>query len=252
MTKFTEWCDETETSVSSHKLHWLNADKAKLAHATVVVARAVPDYYAAPSRIAELLDKLGKPAVAKYVAEKLPTTKSIRSGDLAEILCNAYVLEATAFTRGIKRLRWKDHRNMSMRGEDVLAFKFDTSGKLNVLKAEVKSRAAMSASVIGEARKALSANSELPSPHAVSFVADRLGETGDFALKDALDTAQLRDGFSPSQVTHMIFTFSGNDSSTLLRNNLTAYAGEASQHYVGLRVQTHQNFIKDVFDSVEK
>ena len=110
----------------------------------------------------------------------------------------------------------------------------------------------MSASVIGEARKALSGNAELPSPHAVSFVADRLGETGDLALKDALDTAQLRDGFGPSQVTHMIFTFSGNDSSTLLKNNLTAYAGEASQHYVGLRVQTHQNFIKDVFDSVDK
>lgn len=140
MTKFTEWCDEIETSVSSHRLHQLTAKPAKLAHATTVIAGTLPQYYAAPSRIADLLNKLGKPAAAKYVAEKLPTTKSIRSGDLAEILCNAYVLEATAFTQGIKRLRWKDHRNMSMRGEDVLAFSFDAKGKLYILKAEVKSR----------------------------------------------------------------------------------------------------------------
>lgn len=252
MIKFTEWCDEIETSVPLRKLHRLTANPAKLAHATAGIAGTLPEYYAAPSRIADLLKKLGKPAVAKYVAEKLPTTKSIKSGDLAEILCNAYVLESTTFTRGIKRLRWKDHRNMSMRGEDVLAFRFDAKGRLYVLKAEVKSRAAMSTTVIGEARKALSANAELPSPHAISFVADRLSEAGDLALKDALDNVQLKVGFDTSQVTHMLFTFSGNDSSELLDTNLTAYSGKVSQHFVGLRVPTHQNFIKDVFESVGK
>ena len=44
------------------------------------------------------------------------------------------------FNLGIKRLRWKDHRNMSMRGEDVLAFNLDPKGgRLKILKAEVKS-----------------------------------------------------------------------------------------------------------------
>lgn len=252
MTKYTEWCDEIETSVSSHRLHQLTAKPAKLTHATAVIARELPGYYAAPSRIADLLNKLGKPAAAKYVAEKLPTTKSIRSGDLAEILCNAYVLEATAFTQGIKRLRWKDHRNMSMRGEDVLAFSFDAKGKLYVLKAEVKSRVAMSTTVISEARKSLSANNELPSPHAISFVADRLNEIGDLALKDALDSVQLKAGFDTSQVTHMLFTFSENDPSKLLEASLAAYSGTSSQHFVSLRVQTHQTFIKDVFESVGK
>jgi len=253
MTSFSKWCAEDESKMSNNTVTVLSADPGKLDHAKKLVAAAVPDFYTNPSRVAELLQKLKKPGAAKYVAEKLPLTKSIRSGDLGEILCNAYVLERTSFTRGIRRLRWKDHREMSMRGEDVLAFTFDAKGRLKILKAEVKSRAAMSSTVIGTARKALSAFSGLPAPHALSFVADRLKESGgDVALADAIDLALLDVGIRPAQVTHMLFTFSANDPSNLLKDNLTKYAGTVKQNYVGLRVKTHQEFIKDVFELVGK
>jgi hypothetical protein len=127
-----EWCNETEEVVSTHKLRRLSADPAKHAQVVDTLAEAVPDYYADPGRIAQLLKKLGKDAAANYIEQKLPTQVTIRSGDLGEILCTAYVHEATPFNLGIKRLRWKDHRNMSMRGEDVLAFRL--SGKSGSLK----------------------------------------------------------------------------------------------------------------------
>lgn len=252
MTKFKEWCDETETSVSTHTLRLLAADPAKQTHAIQVIANAVPGYYAAHSRIAGIFNKLGKPGVAKYLEEKLPTLPTIKSGDLGEILCNSYVIEATTFKLGIMRLRWKDHRNMSMRGEDVLAFSLSPKGALKILKAEVKSRASMTTKVIEEAREALSGYMELPSPHAISFVADRLDETGNKSLRDALDKAQLKDGIKVSQVTHMLFTFSGSNPSNLLKTNLSAYAGAVPQQYVALQVKTHQAFIKAVFDEVNK
>jgi hypothetical protein len=252
MTRFSEWCTESETTVAAHKLRLLTADPAKQVHAVQVVAKAVPDYYAATSRIAALLARLGRVEAAKYVAGKLPTSPTIKSGDLGEILCNAYVSEATPFKLGIKRLRWKDHREMSMRGEDVLAFSLGPKGTgLQILKAEVKSRSAMPTAVIEAARIALSANGELPSAHAVSFVADRLDEAGEKALKDALDDAQLKDGIRVSQVTHMLFTFSGSNPSNLLKTNLTAYTGLVPQHYIALQVKAHQAFIKAVFSSVE-
>ncbi|EBK7613995.1 DUF1837 domain-containing protein [Salmonella enterica] len=230
---------------------FLNA--ATQTQAVNAIAKAIPDYYTDPQRVASLLKKLGKPAAAAHVEQKLPTKISIRSGDLGEILCNAYVLEATSFSLGIKRLRWKDHRNMSMRGEDVLAFELGPkNNRLKILKAEVKSRAAMSTAVIGDARVALSANSELPSPHALAFVADRSHQTGDTILGDALDKAQLEDGIRPSQVSHMLFTFSGNNPVKLLKTNLQAYSGSVPQHYVGLHVQGHQDFIKAVFAAVSK
>lgn len=253
MSNFREWCDETETSVSTHKLCLLAADPAKQPHAVKVIANAVPEYYASPKRISALLMKLGKPAVAKFIEEKLPTSPSIKSGDLGEILCNAYVIEATTFKLGIKRLRWKDHRNMSMRGEDVLAFSLGPKeGALKILKAEVKSGASMTTHVIEKAREALSGYNELPSPHAISFVADRLDEAGDEALRDALDNAQLKDGLNVAQVTHMLFTFSGSNPSNLLKKNLLSYTGAVPQQYVALQVNTHQAFIKDVFNAVGK
>lgn len=253
MTKFKEWCVESGIPVPNHELRLITAEPASYGHAVNVVADIIPNYYAAPKRIADILKKFGKTAAAAFVEQKMPTTTAIKSGDLGEILCLAYVIESSPYKYGIKRLRWKDHRNMSMRGEDILAFSLDPKGQnLKVLKGEVKSRATMTTKVIEEARASLSSNQGLPSPHATSFLADRLYEAGEQALCDALDTALLKVGLDASQVTHMLFTFSGNDPSALLKKNLNGYAGTVPQVYVALHVSQHQVFIKDVFDAVDK
>lgn len=253
MINLAKWCAESEETLAEHKLRQMAVNAATQTQAADAIAKAIPDYYTDPQRVASLLKKLGKPAAAAHVEQKLPTQPSIRSGDLGEILCNAYVHEATPFNLGIKRLRWKDHRNMSMRGEDVLAFALGPkSSSLKILKAEVKSRAAMGTTVIDEARAALSANNELPSPHALAFVADRLHQIGDTGLGDALDKAQLKDGIRPSQVSHMLFAFSGNNPVKLLKTNLQAYSGSVPQYYVGVYVQGHQDFIRAVFAAVGK
>lgn len=250
---FAKWCVASEEPIQKHKLHGLGIAAGKQAQAISSISSAVPSYYTDPKRIADLLKKLGKPAAAAHVEQKLPTQVSIRSGDLGEILCNAYVYAATPFNLGIRRLRWKDHRNMSMRGEDVLAFNLNPKGGgLKILKAEVKSRAGMRTAVIDEARAALCANSGLPSPHALAFVADRSNEAGDTVLGDALDKALLKDGIHASQVSHMLFTFSGNDPLNLLKINLQSYAGPVPQQYVGLWVEGHQDFIKAVFAAIGK
>jgi hypothetical protein len=253
MINLSKWCVESEEALAKHKLRQMAFDAATRTRAANAIAKAIPDYYTDPQRVASLLKKLGKLHAAAYVEQKLPTRLPIRSGDLGEILCNAYVHEATPFSLGIKRLRWKDHRDMSMRGEDVLAFDLRSkNSSLQILKAEVKSRDGMSTAVINEARDALSANNELPSPHALAFVADRLHETGNDILGDALDKAQLKDGIRPSQVSHMLFTFSGNNPVKLLKTNLQAYAGSVPQHYVCLHVRGHQDFIRAVFAAVGK
>lgn len=252
MINLKNYCSDIEEVISNHKLRGMAFNEATKAAAVSAIAKAVPGYYTDPGRVASLLNKLGKAAAAKYVEQKLPSLKSIRSGDLGEILCNSYVLETTTFKLGIKRLRWKDHRNMSMRGEDVLAFDIQPKKNLKVLKVEVKSRAALSTSVIDQARTALSASNDLPSPHALAFVADRAHEMGDVILGNALDNAQLNNGIRPSQVSHMLFTFSGNNPVNLLKANLMKYTGSVSQHYVGLQVKDHQAFISTIFAAVVK
>jgi hypothetical protein len=245
---FAGWCSEAEHDVGDHQLAILTGVAANLVIGRDAAAQVVPTHYASEERIAALLDRLGKAASAQFIRDKLPEGKNIRSGDLGEILATEYVGEKTIYSVPIKRLRWKDHRNMSMRGDDLIAVRMPSTGPpIEFMKGETKSRAVLPAVTLTEARVALDKDGGLPSPHALTFVADRLREIGNTDLADAIDDAQLVDGILPTQVCHLLFIFCGNDPENLMRTNLVAYPGGVTQLYVGLRVRTHQTFIKDVY-----
>jgi hypothetical protein len=248
---FSDWCDESEQTVGNHQLCLLTAMAAQLNAGRDAVALAVPTNYASEERIADLLDRLGKPASASFIRQKLPVGPQIRSGDLGEILATEYVAEQAVYAVPIRRLRWKDHRNMAMRGDDLIGVHIPEEGPpLEFLKCETKSRATLPAATLGEARIALDKDGGLPAPHALSFVADRLRETGNVGLANMIDNAQLRDGILPGQVCHLLFVFCGNNPRNLMNINLQGYGGAVSQTYVGLTVAAHQQFIRDVYAKV--
>ena len=249
---FSDWCDVAEEDVGDHNLITLAARAADLEVGCDATALCVASHYASEERMAELLRRLGKSAAAQFIEQKLPESSRIRSGDLGEILATEYISERLVFTVPIKRLRWKDHREMAMRGDDVLAVHLPDDDEIPILflKAESKSRAALQSSVIADARTSLNADGGLPSPHALSFVADRLRELGETELSDIIDDAQLKDGIVANQVCHMLFVLSGNDPTNFLRNELQQYAGTIEQYSVGLQVASHGQFIQDVYDTV--
>ena len=253
MVKLSTWCSKTDEPVKkTHSLQTLNALPPKLTIAIAEVAKIVPSHYASEERLAGILKRLGKNKAAAFITGKLPTSKSIRSGDLGEILATSYVVEMTSYGGVINRLRWKDHRNMAMRGDDVIGIrKGDGVGKVEFLKGEVKSSVALTAAIVAKARKALRKDHSRPSPHALSFMADRLFEIGKKDLVDLIDVAQLKRGIKLRQVSHLVFTFTGNDGTQLLRDDLNAYAGQVRQLAVALIVKDgHQKFIKDVYQRV--
>jgi hypothetical protein len=244
------WCGETVTTVNSHNLIHLEANASTLASAVTSVAAAVPGHYAAPDRIADILRRLGKPAVADYVRTKLPQGPRSRSGDLGEILATSYVNDFTGYQVGVYKLRWSDHREMAMRGDDILGIRLDPTVTVKFLKGEVKSRAALSKKTVDEARTALTSSNGRPTPHALAFVADRLFETGETALAEVIDQFQLKARIDINQLSHMMFMFTGSNPSNLLTANLNAYTGKIPQFAIGLRVSSHQKFIKQVFEKV--
>ena len=89
MINLAKWCVESEETFAKHKLRRMAVNAATQTQAVNAIAKAIPDYYTDPQRVASLLKKLGKPAAAAHVEQKLPTKISIRSGDLGEILCRA-------------------------------------------------------------------------------------------------------------------------------------------------------------------
>lgn len=248
---FTGWCDDKNTAVNGHELRVLTGRLPQLDAARQAAAAHVPAHYAAEEQIARILKRLKKPTAAAFIEGKLPTTKGIRSGDLGEILATEYIAAHTEFSLPVKRLRWKDHRNMSMRGDDVIGMWQDPiSGRLRFLKTEAKSRVSLPALVISEARAALDKDGGLPSAHALSFISSRSMELGNLKLCDAIDDAQLKFGVPPQSVKHLLFTFSGNDPTNHLSTSLNGFVGPIRQAYVGLRVDGHGAFVASVYDLV--
>jgi hypothetical protein len=251
MLDFSTWCEFAEHDVANHHLGVMKGRAQHLAAGRAMIAKLVPDHYASEEHIARALERLGKQAAADFIRGKLPITKNIRSGDLGEILATEYIDAHTDFAVPIKRLRWKDHRNMAMRGDDVIGLDLDAATqRLRFLKAESKSRVSLTAGVVAEAREVLEKDGGLPSPHALSFVSARLLEAGDTGLCDAIDEAQLKHGITADSVTHLLFTFSGNDPADFLEASLEAYAGDIAQSGIGLHVTTHGDFIADIYDQV--
>jgi len=248
---FIEWCDTEESEVAGHALRVLKGRTADLPGARAAVAALVPGHYASEEHIARSLDRLGKNGAADFVRQKLPTSKSMRSGDLGEILATEYIAEWTDYSVPIKRLRWKDHRNMAMRGDDVIGIAQDaTTSRLRFLKTESKSRANFLGAVVTQARAGLDKDNGMPSAHALSFLSERLFEMGNTSLADAIDDEQLRHGISPQSVQHLLFAFSGNSSTEHLAAALLTYTGTISQLSVGLRIESHGDFIGSVYEAV--
>ncbi len=252
MVQFNDWCDSADTPVGNHYVRVMTARPADTATGIQVTARAIPAHYATEERIAAALARLGKVAAAKMVTDLLPQTPQIRSGDLGEIYATEWVDAHSGYRAPIKRLRWKDHRNMAMRGDDVIGMMLDpATQRLRFLKTEAKSRIDLRAQTLEEARTGLNKDGGLPSSHALSFISARLMELGtDAPLVDAIDEALYRNGILPESVKHLLFTFSGNSPQALLTQALQAYPGPIGQWGIGLHVNGHAAFVGAVYDQV--
>ena len=178
MVQFANWCTFADTQVGNHHLCVLTGSTAHIDVGIDATAALVPGHYASEEHIARVLRLLGKPAAAAMIEQKLPTTKAIRSGDLGEILATEWIAANGTYQVPVKRLRWKDHRNMAMRGEDVIGIALDPATlQLSFLKTEAKSRGALTGQVVLQAREGLDKDSGLPPGHAPSFISARAAIT---------------------------------------------------------------------------
>lgn len=251
MVQFNDWRDGADTPLGNHHLHIKTGRAVDRPTGVQLTAAAVPGHYAAEERVARALRRLGKPGAADLVTGLLPQTKQIRSGDLGEIYATEWIDAHSGYRVPIKRLRWKDHRNMAMRGDDVIGMILDqATQRLRFLKTEAKSRASLRAQTLTEARAGLDKDSGRPSSHALSFISARLLELANEPLADAIDDALVRHGIPSASVQHLLFTFSGNSPQALLTQSLQAYPGQINQWGVGLHVDGHAAFVGAVYDRV--
>jgi hypothetical protein len=241
---FDDWMDQHRPDPSAADLVVLREKSKVDAAVESAIRQAAMDHLVG----IEILKRIGGyPEAEAFIRNKVPTDKRAMSGDLGEILASEYIEQCTDFEVPIKRLRWKDDRNMAMRGNDVLAIALSES-KCRLLKAESKSRMRLHAGVVSEAVDGLAKHSGRPNPSSLAFISARLRDQGNDRLATVFE--QLQSGqLKAETVEHLVFTFSGNDPTEHLKQHIAAKRARR-RHLVGCVVAEHQNFIKRTFASL--
>jgi hypothetical protein len=184
----------------------------------------------------------------EYIRNKMPRPVRVRSGDCGEILATEYIDQCTEYRVPIKRLRWKDDRDTTMRGDDVIALR-KAKTRWHVLKAESKSRATLTPSVVKEAIDGLSRNAGRPNPSSLAFISARLRELDRDEEADVFDGLQAQ-APKAGEIEHLVFTLSGNNPTTQLKGYLADTSTPCRRHLIGCVIDDHQDFINDLFDRI--
>lgn len=210
----------------------------------------VRDHYVDPKLTAKRIASLGAPKTAALLREHVPTRKEARSGDLGEVLATELAEQELQYEVPIRRLRWKDGREMALRGDDIIGIGRTNKHKLLLLKGESKSRTTLSTAVLDEAGGALDSHRGRPTRHSVLFVAERLRELGEDDLAEELEKAVLA-SFRGISVAHMLFVLTGSSPKNLLEAHLKGAAKKKRlRHAVGVRVKDHAKFIELLFEGL--
>lgn len=250
MPLFDDWCErEIEENERKRLLKFKELEGGRAA-IWDRLPNLVRSHYDDMVRIAEDVAALGYAGAAALLAERLPRTSRARSGELGEILATELVEEQLGFSVPVRRLRYKDGREMALRGDDFIGLRTEPDGDLSLLKGEAKSRANLAAGTITEARTALSRDGGRPTATSLLFVADRLmeieGEAAQLGRRIRNEVA-LR-AVPAIRIQHSLFTMSGNAAPQALANDLQAAGLNRNHSVIHLRIEDHQEFIRLTYE----
>jgi len=252
---YKKWCDSAKER-DKRKRYWTYVEKdGGRDEIRDDLAETIRSHYDRLERIAEDVAQLGYKVAAKILSKAMPETPKGRSGDLGEILATELVEEEIGLRVPVRRLRYKDGRNMAMRGDDFIGAGYRGAGeKLWLLKGEAKSNEVLGKATVTSARRVLNRDNGRCTPDSLLFVANRLLESNDpddnalgRSLRDEVGLESLR----ADRIDHMLFTVSGNGPHASLKEDLNA-AGSNRDHYVvNIHVEDHQDFIAAMYQEAE-
>lgn len=255
MALFDAWC-ASEKEETGRKRYWTLVEKAGGRDAIRdSLAETMRSHYDRLDRIADDVARLGFDKAATILRAVLPQSATARSGELGEILATELVEEEIGLRVPVRRLRYKDGREMALRGDDFIGAGYGKNDdKLWLLKGEAKSNKVLGKTTITNARKVLCRDDSRCTPESLLFVANRLLESDDDddvalgrAIRDEVGCNALR----PGRIDHMLFTMSGNKPPAALKEDLNAASANRDQYAVNLRIEDHQEFIAEMYEEAQ-
>lgn len=252
---YEKWCDSTKKN-NKRKHYWTYVEKdGGRDEINDDLVENIRSHYDRLERIAEDVKRLGFEVASEILSAAMPQTPKGRSGDLGEILATELVEEEIGLRVPVRRLRYKDGRNMAMRGDDFIGAGYAIADeRLWLLKGEAKSNKVLGKATVTSARKVLDRDNGRCTPDSLLFVANRLLESKDPAdiklgrsLRDEVGLKSL----SADRIDHMLFTVSGNGPHASLEEDLDATGPNRDHYVVNIHVEDHQDFIAAMFLEAE-
>lgn len=253
MALFEKWCDSARQQKKKKHL-WTFVEKdGGRGKVWSVLCKTVLAHYHDLERIAQDVESLGYEAAAEIIRSRVPTGKRAMSGDLGEILAAELVEEELGFNVPVRRLHYKDGREVPLRGDDFIGVGYE-GNKLCLLKGEAKSRKTLAKTTIVEAREALNQNHGRCTPASLLFVADRLMDRGgdDENLGRDIRNEVGTKSLPRSRIDHALFTLSGNKAPAALGTDLETADKGRNHTVIHVRIEDHQEFIAEVFKGAAK
>jgi hypothetical protein len=253
MALYDDWC-ELHSRVDGLKRYWtlseLPSGRAAIADRLTALVRS---HYDTQERIADDIEHLGYDGAAAVLRTLMPTTRRARAGDLGEILAVELTEEHLEFRVPVRRLRYKDGREVPMRGDDFIGVNFaEEDGGLWLLKGEAKSRRRLGRQTIAEAREALTRDGGRCAPHALLFVANRLLESDDASQRELGRLMRNEVGTSAlprRRIDHALFTMSGNGAPASLEADFETADGRRGHEVVNLHIADYDEFLVETYDA---
>jgi hypothetical protein len=174
------------------------------------LAQAIFIHHNDPEEYRENLRVLGYPELARTL-DKRPHNSNARKCNFGEIVASEFFRQSQGYQFLIYRLRYNPNPDSSMKGDDVLAFKFgeaDGTGKaITVIEAKVRKN--FESRAVDEAYNQLK-DGHRPRPKSIPFVVTILRSQG--RHDEANQVLSFLDSFAPVQPTqhNIIFLITGN------------------------------------------
>jgi hypothetical protein len=250
---YDQWCDIAVEKEDGLKRYLTIAEKAGGRDAIAAdLAVRVRSHYDSLDRIADDVAELGYDGAAAILRELLPTTKRARAGDLGEILASELTEEHLEFDVPVRRMRFKDGREVPMRGDDFIGVNYCADdGGLWLLKGEAKSRQKLGATTITEARTALKRYDGRCTPASLLFVANRLleGDDDQTVLGRRIRNEVGQKTLAKGRIDHALFTLSGNGPIAALATDFDGAEAGRNHAIINLHVEDYPDFISSVFEA---
>jgi hypothetical protein len=254
MPLFADWCECNSTGASPKRLLKYTEKVGGRAAISATLPKVMQSHYDDAVRIAQDVAQLGYTKAAALLAERMPRSKTARSGEFGEILATELVEEGLGYRVPVRRLRYKDGREMALRGDDFIGVTIDADGNLGFAKGESKSRETLGKSTISDARTVLSRDAGRPTPTSILFVADRLMDLGgdEETLGRAIRNEVANRAIPSTRIEHVLFTVSGNAAPQALTDDLAAAADDRPQTVIHVHISDHQDFIGTSYEEALK